>query len=121
MEVDSHSQSVSQQQQQQYSAQQQQQQQQLTTYKVQSNQYGAAGERLTSPHQLLPDCEEADRPASRLKQNIDDLDTLLYDLNHAQHEPGPQEYSGPGTVDSDDYDETVGHEVQWRTWLTTKL
>ena len=65
MEVDSHSQSVSQQQQQ-YSAQQQQQQQQLTTYKVQSNQYGAAGERLTSPHQLLPDCEEADRPASRL-------------------------------------------------------
>ena len=58
---------------------------------------------------------------SRLKQNIDDLDTLLYDLNHAQHEPGPQEYAGPGTVDSDDYDETVGHEVQWRTWLTTKL
>merc|ERR1712012_427085 len=33
-----------------------------------------------------------DRPASRLKQNIDDLDTLLYDLN------------------TDEYDESSGHQ-----------
>merc|ERR1719481_1337177 len=51
---------------------------QLTTYKVQSNQYGASGERITNS-------DEDDRPASRLKQNIDDLDTLLYDLNNARH------------------------------------
>ena len=50
---------------------------QLTTYKVQSNQYGACGERISA--------EDDDRPASRLKQNIDDLDTLLYDLNNARH------------------------------------
>ena len=50
---------------------------QLTTYKVQSNQYGSSGERIVA--------EDDDRPASRLKQNIDDLDTLLYDLNNARH------------------------------------
>ena len=63
--------------------------------------------------------EDADRPASRLKQNIDDLDTLLYDLNNARTlspDPG-HDYGntglGPGQqgLDSDDYDETVGHQV----------
>merc|ERR1719507_2793945 len=58
----------------------------LTTYKVQSNQYGASGERLLSPGSGANGMfdEDADRPASRLKQNIDDLDTLLYDLNNAR-------------------------------------
>jgi len=83
---------------------------QLTTYKVQSNQYGASGERITTS-------DEDDRPASRLKQNIDDLDTLLYDLNNARHlspESGANpDYGNTGRqygLDSDDYDETVGHE-----------
>merc|ERR1712064_175989 len=81
---------------------------QLTTYKVQSNQYGASGERITNS-------DEDDRPASRLKQNIDDLDTLLYDLNNARH-LSPESGAGPDYgntgrqcgLDSDDYDET-GH------------
>ena len=84
-----------------YQQQQQQQNQNyaaanhLTTYKVQTNQYSGTGERI------LPG-EEEDRPASRLKQNIDDLDTLLYDLNNARHlspESGGQ-----------DYDDTAGGE-----------
>merc|ERR1719483_1953141 len=52
---------------------------QFTTYKVQSNQYSGGGERITSPVQ-----DDDDRPASRLKQNIDELDTLLYDLNNVR-------------------------------------
>ena len=85
-----------------YQQQQQQQQNQnyaaanhLTTYKVQTNQYSGNGERMLAG-------EEEDRPASRLKQNIDDLDTLLYDLNNARHlspESGGQ-----------DYDDTAGGE-----------
>jgi len=86
---------------------------QLTTYKVQSNQYGSSGERIVA--------EDDDRPASRLKQNIDDLDTLLYDLNNARHlspeAGGDYGNTGPNSgrsqnygLDSDDYDETVGHE-----------
>merc|ERR1719322_218841 len=84
---------------------------QLTTYKVQSNQYGSSGERIVA--------EDDDRPASRLKQNIDDLDTLLYDLNNARHlspeAGGDYGNTGPSSgrsqnygIDSDDYDET-GH------------
>ena len=63
----------------------------LTTYKVQTNQYSGTGERILAG-------EEEDRPASRLKQNIDDLDTLLYDLNNARHlspESGGADYDDP--------------------------
>ena len=53
--------------------------QSYTSYKVQSNAY-------TSRHL---DCQSADqeqdRPGSRLKANIDELDTLLSDLNNAQN------------------------------------
>ena len=77
--------------------------------------YGATGERIS---------DDDDRPASRLKQNIDDLDTLLYDLNNARH-LSPETGAGPdyGNIgdntgagnmglDSDDYDENAGHQVQ---------
>merc|ERR1719357_24585 len=80
---------------------------QFTTYKVQSNQYSGAGERIQSPSM-----EDDDRPGSRLKQNIDELDTLLYDLNNARNlSPETAEYgttapSSQGPLDSDDYDET---------------
>lgn len=95
-------------QQQQY-LQQQQQQEQLTTYKVQSNQYGGGGERMLSPD------DEDERPGSRLKQNIDELDTLLYDLNNARNmsPDGGADYTVSSDnfgLDSDDYSETVGKE-----------
>jgi len=83
---------------------------QFTTYKVQSNQYSGGGERITSPVQ-----DDDDRPASRLKQNIDELDTLLYDLHNARTispDSGP-DYGTSSLgqsvgLDSDDYDETAG-------------
>ena len=76
-----------------------QQQQYNQVYKVQSNQYSGAGERIAG--------EEEERPASRLKQNIDELDTLLYDLNNARN-LSPETTGQPSGLDSDDYDETVG-------------
>ena len=85
---------------------QQQQQQQYTAYKVQSNQYTTGGE---------PE-EDDERPGSRLKQNIDELDTLLYDLNNARNlspEGDGPEYPAVSEnfgLDSDDYDETAGKE-----------
>jgi len=96
--------------------QQQQQQQYNQVYKVQSNQYSGSGERITGQQQQQA-VDEDDRPGSRLKQNIDELDTLLYDLNNARNlSPETAEYGttdapsslGGGLLDSDDYDETVG-------------
>ena len=90
--------------------------------KVQSNVYGNTGERITQQQhqqqhqqqqqQQLPEQEE-DRPSSRLKQNIDELDTLLYDLNNARNlsPDGQADYGNSPQqplLDSDDYDETVG-------------
>ena len=52
--------------------------QSYTSYKVQSNSY-------TSRHlDCQPEQDNPDRPGSRLKANIDELDTLLSDLNNAQ-------------------------------------
>jgi len=83
---------------------------QFTTYKVQSNQYSGGGERITSPVM-----DDDDRPGSRLKQNIDELDTLLYDLNNARNlspdvgaDYGASSLGQSVGLDSDDYDETVG-------------
>ena len=64
--------------------------------------------------------EEEDRPASRLKQNIDDLDTLLYDLNNARHlspdtstDYGHSQHNKNAYgLDSDDYDESAAHQVK---------
>lgn len=50
-----------------------------TSYKVQSNSYSSAGSRIDY------DSAANERPGSRLKANIDELDTLLSDLNNAQH------------------------------------
>ena len=91
--------------------QQQQQQQQFTTYKVQSNQYSSSGERILSGERE----EDDERPGSRLKQNIDELDTLLYDLNNARNlspEAGADYTVSSDNfgLDSDDYSETVGKE-----------
>ena len=58
---------------------QQQKQSSYTTYKVQTNQYGGAGDRIEYQPQ-----QQGSRPGSRLKQNIDELDTLLDDLNNAR-------------------------------------
>merc|ERR1719495_1590077 len=54
-------------------------QQQFTSYKVQSNQYSSSGDRIMISNAGHTDDNE--RPSSRLKQNIDELDTLLSDLN----------------------------------------
>merc|ERR1712130_591281 len=92
------------------------QQQYNQVYKVQSNQYSGSGERITGQQQQQA-VDEEERPGSRLKQNIDELDTLLYDLNNARNlSPETAEYGttgapsshGGGLLDSDDYDETVG-------------
>ncbi len=116
-----------------FSSQQQQQQQQqqmsssskqqssYTSYKVQSNQYGSGGERIEQVElfSFLTviffnrnfSCQ--DRPGSRLKQNIDDLDSLLYDLNHAQNQRKPPSTSGTGGdyTASDDYSFHEGTQV----------
>merc|ERR1711953_341838 len=84
------------------SSYQQQQQQTHTTYKVQSNQYSS-----TSNNQMLitndteVNGQDNERPGSRLKQNIDELDTLLSDLNNARKDTpsGGQDYN----LSSDDY------------------
>ena len=51
------------------------------------------------------DINDNERPGSRLKQNIDDLDNLLSDLNNAKSQPGP-DY----TASSDDYSFSEGHQ-----------
>ena len=51
--------------------------QSYTSYKVQSNSY-------SSRNLDFQDQADQDRPGSRLKANIDELDTLLSDLNNAQ-------------------------------------
>merc|ERR1712038_818731 len=81
---------------------QQQQQSTHTTYKVQSNQYSS-----TSNNQMITSYnddmngQDNERPGSRLKQNIDELDTLLSDLNNARKDTpsGGQDYN----LSSDDY------------------
>merc|ERR1712223_1409183 len=85
------------------SSYQQQQQQTHTTYKVQSNQYSS-----TSNNQMLitndneVNGQDNERPGSRLKQNIDELDTLLSDLNNARKDTTPS--GGPDyNLSSDDY------------------
>merc|ERR1711953_135567 len=55
--------------------------QSYTSYKVQSNSY--TSRHLDSHQQQLE--QDQDRPGSRLKANIDELDTLLSDLNNAQN------------------------------------
>jgi hypothetical protein len=79
-----------------------QQNKSYTTYKVQTNQYGNSGERIASG-------DQQERPGSRLKQNIDELDTLLYDLNNARKMSSDAggDYTAssitPGNMSSDDY------------------
>jgi hypothetical protein len=70
--------------------------QSYTSYsKVQSNQYSSSGDRVQSvTNEPTPAAE--DRPGSRLKQNIDELDTLLSDLNNAKG-------GGGNDYTSDDY------------------
>jgi hypothetical protein len=91
--------------------------QSYTAYKVQSNQYSSTGERIIScgQHEEQP----TERPGSRLKQNIDELDTLLYDLNNANNNARKMSDAGadytassitPGNVSSDDYSFSEGHQ-----------
>ena len=82
-----------------------QQQKTYTTYKVQSNQYSTTGERM-----VPVDYNDGERPGSRLKQNIDELDTLLSDLNNARGTNGdsggrhhPTTEYHPHGASSDDY------------------
>ena len=66
-----------------------------TSYKVQSNSYTSGGatdrvEYSPAPAAAVDDNSGAgpERPGSRLKANIDELDTLLSDLNNAQRNSG---------------------------------
>ena len=54
--------------------------QSYTSYKVQSNSYTSGGDRV----EYDDHSSGTERPGSRLKANIDELDTLLSDLNNAQ-------------------------------------
>ena len=76
---------------------QQQKQSSYTTYKVQTNQYGGAGDRID----YQPQQQQGSRPGSRLKQNIDELDTLLDDLNNARKVSS--DAGGDYTAASSDY------------------
>ena len=60
--------------------------QSYTSYKVQSNSYTTGGERVDYEDHSGGGTTE--RPGSRLKANIDELDTLLSDLNNAQRQSG---------------------------------
>ena len=79
------------------SVQQQKQSSSYTTYKVQTNQYSSGGDRIE--YQQQP--QQGSRPGSRLKQNIDELDTLLDDLNNARKVPS--DTGGDYTAASSDY------------------
>lgn len=68
-----------------------------TSYKVQSNSYSSGGNRIENSggssrldYDSNPSSNQhsAERPGSRLKANIDELDTLLSDLNNAQSHRG---------------------------------
>ena len=76
---------------------QQQKQSSYTTYKVQTNQYGSGGDRID----YQPQQQQGSRPGSRLKQNIDELDTLLDDLNNARKVSS--DAGGDYTAASSDY------------------
>jgi len=81
---------------------QQQQQSTYTTYKVQSNQYSStSNNQMITSHNEDMNGQDNERPGSRLKQNIDELDTLLSDLNNARKDTpsGGQDYH----LSSDDY------------------
>ena len=96
----------------------------FTTYKVQSNQYSSSGARV-----VPLDYGDGERPGSRLKQNIDELDTLLSDLNNArgttngdsQHQHQPQSQGSkfyPHVASSDDYSLSDNGQVK-RTFATS--
>ena len=74
------------------SSQQQTTKSSYTSYKVQSNSYTSGGaDRVEyTPAPAVDDNSGAgpERPGSRLKANIDELDTLLSDLNNAQRNSG---------------------------------
>merc|ERR1712018_901603 len=83
-------------------SQQQQQQSTYTTYKVQSNQYSStSNNQIIMNHNEDINGQDNEGPGSRLKQNIDELDTLLSDLNNARKDTpsGGQDYN----LSSDDY------------------
>lgn len=68
-----------------------------TSYKVQSNSYSSAGSRIDYDSSNAGQQHASERPGSRLKANIDELDTLLSDLNNAQttrsnHETSSEDY-----------------------------
>eukprot|EP00088_Acartia_fossae_P044038 TRINITY_DN4667_c0_g1_i9.p1 TRINITY_DN4667_c0_g1~~TRINITY_DN4667_c0_g1_i9.p1 ORF type:complete len:627 (-),score=215.50 TRINITY_DN4667_c0_g1_i9:893-2773(-) len=101
----------------------QQQQQSYQQQSFQQNQYHQEQhqhhqqQRYQEQQQVQQVQEVDDRPGSRLKQNIDELDNLLYDLNHARNlsPEGGTDYTDnygttPAGMDSDDYSESVGKE-----------
>ena len=75
--------------------------QSYTSYKVQSNSYTS---RHLDSHQQQQLEQDQDRPGSRLKANIDELDTLLSDLNNAQNtnsrhqETSSEDYGDQGGI-----------------------
>jgi len=76
--------------------------------KVQSNQYSSSGDRVQSvTNEPTPAAD--DRPGSRLKQNIDELDTLLSDLNNAKGGGGGNDYT------SDDYSFSTAGQRTYNT------
>jgi hypothetical protein len=81
------------------SSAQQQRSTSYSTYKVQSNQYSTSGERL-----MPVSYSHQQHPGSQLKQNINELDTLLSDLNNSKSSTNGHhvEYPTHG-ASSDDY------------------
>ena len=81
--------------------------QSYTSYKVQSNSYTS---RHLDSHQQEQD---QDRPGSRLKANIDELDTLLSDLNNAQNtnsrhqETSSEDYGDQGGIMQGQVNKTI--------------
>ena len=103
----------------------QQQQQNFTTYRVQTNSYDSNGKCVQMDYPA-----DGDRPGSHLKQNIDELDNLLLDLNNAKKISDVSgDYTGtsitPGNLSSDDYsfhDGRQGHlKKSFTSYNTTEM
>ncbi|XP_059088589.1 uncharacterized protein LOC131884741 [Tigriopus californicus] len=86
--------------------------------KVQTNSYSSNGDRMIQqpqpPQQQPPPIRygqsDDERPGSRLKQNIDELDNLLDDLNNAKKMSDTGgDYTASG-MSSDDYSFSEGHQ-----------
>ena len=85
-----------------------------TSYKVQSNSYtssSSGNQQRVEYDQQQQVSSGGERPGSRLKANIDELDTLLSDLNNAQNSRSTSQHQHHETSSEDYGDQSYNLQV----------